>query len=762
MRTLSLHRSRVAAALAAALCSAACTVPRPAAGQTAMIMPAPIRGFPADALAGQVAREKQARAVPNADTLKNQLRILSENPHEAGTERSHHVAELILARFRSFGLDAQIEQFEALMPRPTERVLEQVGGAHFVASLKERVLPEDKDSGDPDQLPTAHFYSPDGDVTAPLVFVNYGLPEDYRVLDSLHISVQGKIVIAKYGRSWRGIKPKLAAEHGAIGCIVYSDPKDDGFFVDDVYPKGPMRPGFGVQRGSVMDMPTYPGDPLSPGWASVPGDPHRLTLAEAKTIEPIPSIPISYDDALPFFKDLGGPVAPEAWRGAMPTTYHVGPGATPVHFKLKYEWKTRPLYDVIARIPGAQSPDQWVIYGNHHDAWVNGASDPLSGQVALDETARALGTLLKSGWRPARTIILAAWDGEEWGLLGSTEWGERHADEIRRNAVAYINSDVNGRGPLGVEGSHALQTFVTQLARDIPYPNSTKSAWEVMMERRARPRARQGLRPDTSALEREAERVRGESTGDRPDRRDTSWVMAALGSGSDYTVYIDHLVVPTLSISYGGDTHDGQYHSIYDSYDLVTRFLDTSFAWGVAEAQTNATALLRLSDAPVVPLEFGNAARAYRRYADEIAAEAKKNDTVKTLDLSAVQKAIDGLEQASGRYETALAKLDAMKSSDLKKRWKQLAPVNRMIYQTEQALADTVGLPQRDWFRNTIYAPGYYTGYGVKTMPGIREAVEDRPNVSVAQAQTARVAAAINRLSESVNAAAIALEGALK
>jgi N-acetylated-alpha-linked acidic dipeptidase len=487
-------------------------------------------------------------------------------------------------------------------------------------------------------------------------------------------------------------------------------------------------------------------------------------------------MPIGYDDALPFLRDLGGPVAPEAWRGSLPLTYHVGPGATPVHFHLKFDWKTRPLYDVIARIPGALSPDQWVIYGNHHDAWVNGASDPLSGQVALGETARAVGALLRTGWKPARTIIFAAWDGEEWGLLGSTEWVEKHQDELRASAVTYINSDVNGRGPLSLDGTHSLQMFVTEVARDVKYPASTKSALEVIMARRAETQARRAGRDaaaqrDTaktradSMLRQDTQRVKGDiatQLGPRPSRPDTTFVMAALGSGSDYTAFVDHVGVPTLGIAYGGDTHDGVYHSIYDSFDFLTRFLDTNFVFGVAESQTTGTAILRLADAPVLPFEFGNAVRAYRQYATEIETAAKKNDTTKALDLSAVKTAIGGLQAASDRYEAALAKLGGLKSADLRKRWKRLAPVNRMLYQTEQALADAQGLPGRDWFHHLIYAPGFYTGYGVKTMPGIREAVEDRPNGAVAQQEAARVAAAIGRLTTAVQGATSALEAALR
>ena len=713
--------------------------------QTAPSDPPPVRGFPPPLLADELAREASLRAVPNADTLRAQLIALSAVPHEAGTERSHHVAEMILARFRSFGLDASIEQFEALMPRPTSRSLELIGPEHYAAELKEPALGEDPTSGQTDQLPTFNAYSPDGDVTGDLVFVNYGIPDDYRVLDSLGISVRGKIVIAKNGGSWRGIKPKVAAEHGAIGCLIYSDPKDDGYFVDDVYPKGPMRPWQGVQRGSIMDMPLYPGDPLSPGWGSRPGS-RRLTIAEAQTIEKIPVLPISYGDALPLLHNLGGPVAPEAWRGALPITYHVGPGPGKARLRVRFDWKTRPLYDVIARIPGSVYPDQWVIYGNHHDAWVNGAQDPISGQVALDETARALGALLKTGWRPARTIILAAWDGEEWGLLGSTEWAEQHGDELRTKGVVYFNGDANAAGWLNASGSHSLQEFLREVARDVPDPSGKGSALAVAQEHRRE----EADRPRPS-------RGRG-AQGEPPD---TAFSIDALGSGSDYIAFIDHVTMPSANIGYGGAVHGGIYHSIYDDYTFFLRFVDSTLSSEVAQARTVGTAVLRMADAPVLPFEFQTAARTYRRYADEISRLAARNDTTKGLDMAPLKAAIARLDGAGQRFDTAMAALDAATPQRLAARRAELGRADELIYATEQALGDTAGLPRRSWFRHLIYAPGFYTGYGVKTMPGIREAVEQR-HPAEAQAEASRVTAAVLRLADGVDRASQALAAALR
>ena len=693
-----------------------------------------IHGFPNAQQDSERRHEALVRGVPSRDTLRALVRRYAAVPHEAGTERSRHVAELILARYRALGFDAHIEQFEALMPRPVIRRLELVAPTRYAALLREPALTQDPTSGQTDQLPTFNAYAADGDVTGELVYVNYGRPEDYHVLDSLGISVEGKIVIARYGQSWRGIKPKVAAEHGAIGCIIYSDPKDDGFWVDDPYPVGPMRPATGVQRGSVMDMPVYPGDPESPGWASVPGG-RRLTQAEAITLMKIPVLPIGYGDALPLLRSLKGPTAPEAWRGALAITYHIGAGPARVHLVTRFDWKTRPLYDVIATVRGATWPDQWVIYGNHHDAWVNGAEDPISGQAALNETARAIAALLKTGWRPARTIMFASWDGEEWGLLGSTEWAEAHADELRTKAVVYYNSDTNDAGWLEVNGSHALERFVMEVARDVPDPKVKKSALEAQ---RDHARSERAARDTTS---------------------DTSFTIGALGSGSDYTAFIDHLGVPALDIRYGGAAHSGIYHSIYDSYTFYERFLDTGYVYGVTEAQTMATAILRMADAPLLPYDFRAAARTYHKYADEIAKLAGANDTTKGLDLAAVRAALQHLDSAAAVWERSSAAVDS--ATGVERHAAALTQVNHQLALTEQALSDSAGLPRRPWFRHLVYAPGAYTGYGVKTMPGIREAVEAR-HTAEAQAEAARVAQAIDRYAAAIRAAAEALDHALQ
>jgi N-acetylated-alpha-linked acidic dipeptidase len=554
---------------------------------------AAMRGFTAPGAALQRETEQKFRAVAKPENLREYVRAISAEPHHAGSPGSRRVADYVLERFKSFGLDARIEEFEALMPYPTERSLELLAPERYTATLKEPAVAEDPDSADAGQLPTFNAYSADGDVTGDLVYVNYGTPDDYEQLAKIGVDVKGKIVIARYGRSWRGIKPKVAYEHGAIGCIIYSDPRDDGFYPGDTYPKGAYRPDQGVQRGSVMDMPIHPGDPLTPGRGAEPGTVNAADRASSDVILKIPVLPISYGDALPLLRHLGGPVAPADWRGSLPITYHVGGGPAKVRLKLAFEWKVRPLYNVIARIPGSAWPDEWIIQGNHHDAWVNGASDPTSGNAALIETARGFGELLKTGWKPKRTIVLASWDGEEWGLLGSTEWAEKHAAQLTKSAIAYINSDSTGPGWLNASGSHSLQALVNEVARDIDDPR-----------RPGKTLAAASLDRDVSQEKTEVGKTLLRKRGDKP--------IDALGSGSDYTAFIDHLQIASLDLGFGGEGGGGVYHSIYDSFYWYTHFSDKDFAYGAALSRTIGTVILRLADADVLPFEFTATARTLR------------------------------------------------------------------------------------------------------------------------------------------------------
>ena len=686
-----------------------------------------IHGFSSDSATSERAWEAKFKAVPTPERLREYMQRLSARPHHVGTAYDKDNAEWILARFQEWGLDAHIENFDVLFPTPRERAIELIEPKRFVAKLEEPPVAVDPTSNQQsEQLPTYNAYSIDGDVTAPLVYVNYGVPDDYEQLDRLGISVRGAIVIARYGASWRGIKPKVAAEHGAVGCIIYSDPREDGYFQGDVFPTGAWRSRDGAQRGSVMDMPIYPGDPLTPGIGAVEGA-KRLPISEAQTITKIPVLPISYGDAQPLLEALKGPVAPENWRGALPITYHIGPGPAKVHLKVKSNWDTKRLYDVIARIPGKEEADIWMVRGNHHDAWVNGAEDPVSGTVAEMEEARGLAELVKQGWQPKRTIIYCVWDGEEEGLLGSTEWAEQHADELRQHAAVYINSDGNGRGYLNMSGSHSLEKFMNGVAKDVDDPEKDYPAWKRLRLQRIA-----NAPPD-----------KREEVRKRSDLR-----MGALGSGSDYTAFIDHLSIASLNLAYGGEGGGGIYHSIYDDFYWYTHFADTDFRYGRALAQTIGLAAMRLADADLLPYDFTDFTDTVGNYVDELEklwkskseeikernkeleegvyvaiadprktlVPPKAEDEPPFLNFAPLRNGLDKLRRSSEHYDKAVAHAGLGV--------KPLDAVNRRLTQAERALTLPDGLPGRPWFQHQIYAPGRYTGYGVKTIPGVREAIE--------------------------------------
>jgi N-acetylated-alpha-linked acidic dipeptidase len=692
-----------------------------------------IRGFPGDAVAAERQREEQFRKVPDSARLKEYMAAMAAEPHVAGRPASRKVAEYALDKFKSWGLDAKIESFEAMMPWPTERVVEMVAPTRVAMAIKEPVLPEDPDSGDADSTPVFNAYSADGDATGEVVYVNYGMPADYQRLKELGIDVKGKVVLARYGGGWRGIKPKVAYEHGAVACLIYSDPRDDGYFQGDVYPGGAYRPEFGVQRGSVMDMPVHPGDPLTPGWAAEPGG-KKLARAESATILKIPVLPISHADALPLLKAMKGPVAPQEWRGALPVTYHIGPGPAQAHVKLAFDWQNRPLHNVIVRIEGSTYPDEWIIFGNHHDAWVNGADDPISGAVALMETARGLSELLKTGWRPKRTLILALWDGEEWGLLGSTEWAEKHAAELKDKAAVYINTDSSGKGWLQVGGSHGLQQFMTEVSREVMDPRTGKPVAEEARRRQ----------------------VMGMPEGERAAReKDAALWLEPLGSGSDFTPFLQHLTLSSLNVGFGGESNGGIYHSVYDTVNWYTKFSDGDFSYGRTLSQLTGTLLLRLADAPVLPFQFSDTADTLMRYVVELEQLAKEKKDSK-VDLAPVRAAVEALQRAGQSFEKAYAGIDRTSSSVLAGR-AELRALNALLLQSERKLGNSDGLPRRDWFKHQIYAPGFYTGYGVKTMPQIREGLEE-DRFAEAQGGVRTVAAAVNALAAQVQQAASALE----
>ena len=659
-----------------------------------------IRGFPPSTLAAEQGWEAKANLTPDPQRVRATIQKLADKPHLAGTPASKAVADYLAGQLREWGLDTRIEQFEALLPTPQRRVLEMTEPKAFHARLVEPAIAGDANTEDAGQVPPFNAYSGNGDVTAPLIYVNYGVPADYEVLSQQGISVKGKIVIARYGASWRGVKPKVAAEHGAVGCIIYSDPKEDGYYQGDVYPKGPYRPAGGAQRGSVLDIAQYPGDPLSPGFASVAGA-KRLPLSEAHTLMKIPVLPISYEDAMPLLENLGGPVAPVEWRGALPVTYHLGPGATKVHLKIEMDNSSHPLYNVIARIPGTEFPDQWVLYGNHHDAWVHGADDPLSGAASLLETARTLAVLVKEGWKPRRTILLAFWDGEEYGLVGSTEWCEKHADELNAKLVAYINSDSNARGRLAAGGSHTLEIFMSEIARDINDPRNGKPLAENMRQR--------------TATQRRSTMSNNPAVPPTPD--DGKFHLAALGSGSDYTPFLQHMGIASLNVGFGGEGGGGVYHSDYDDFNWYSHFGDPTFEYGKALSEVTITALLRLSSAPLLPFEFTRFADTINRYVGEIEKLRKGSRP----SLEELKRGVAGLQKSAAAFETAYADaLPKLQSAPSEK----MQAINSILFRTERAMTLPQGLPNRDWYRHRIYAPGTYTGYAVKTLPGLREAIE--------------------------------------
>jgi len=709
--------------------------------------------------------EEKFKAIPQPANMRAAMQRLTAHPHHVGSPYDKDNAEWILAQFKSYGLDAHIETFDVLFPTPIDRAVELVSPTRFVAKLQEPALPQDPTSNQKaEALPTYNAYSIDGDVTAPLVYVNYGIPADYDELARHNISVKGAIVIARYGGSWRGIKPKVAAEHGAVGCLIYSDPRDDGYAGGTVFPNGPMRPADGVQRGSVADIPMYPGDPLTPGVGATK-DAKRLTISEAKTITKIPVLPISYGDAQPLLTALGGPLVPNDWKGGLPITYRFGVGPAKVHLKIKSTWTLKPLYDVIATIVGSTEPDQWVIRGNHHDAWVNGAEDPIAGLVPELEEARALGMLLKQGWHPKRTLIYAAWDGEEPGLLGSTEWAEAHTDELRAKGVAYLNTDTNDRGYLSMEGSHILEKFINGVARDIDDPETHLSVWKRL----------------------QAAMIQNGGPEEKKDARNRADLrIGALGSGSDFTPFLQHLGVPSLNLGYGGEDDSGIYHSIYDDFYWYTHYSDTSFVYGRALAQTLGTASMRLADADVLPYDYTNLAETVHGYIDELqklatgAADAARERNLEIeegsfaatndphsptitppaltvpphISFAALENAADSLTKAAEHYSKAYDK--AMSSGDSSRAKSSLAAVDAILEHSEHVLTDPKGLPMRPWFQHLLYAPGFYTGYGVKTVPEVREAIEQKKYGDVDAAIT-RVAGVVNAEAALVESAATAL-----
>ncbi|MFI4967131.1 MAG: transferrin receptor-like dimerization domain-containing protein [Gammaproteobacteria bacterium] len=701
--------------------------------------PPAMQGFSSADAAQESALEQKFDAQLSAQDQSDWNKDMASEANNVGTPHDKANAETMLKMFQSWGWDARIETFYVLYPTPKEELLEMMAPTQFKATLHEPPVQGDHTSTLTDVLPPYNAYGADGDVTAPMVYVNYGMPDDYKQLERLGVDVKGKIVIARYGAGWRGLKPKLAWQHGAIGCIIYSDPADDGYVQGDVYPKGAFRPEDGVQRGSVADMPIYPGDPLTPGKGS-PSKPGSFNLADAKTVLKIPVLPISYADAKPLLSALDGAVVPEAWRGGLPFTYHLGPGPTQVHLKVLNNWQQKPVYDVVAMVKGSEYPDEWIVRGNHHDGWVFGSDDPLTGNVAMLDEAKAIGVLLKQGWKPKRTLVYASWDGEEPGLLGSTEWAETHADELQKKAVLYFNTDNNSHGFLFGSGSHSLQQMFNQVSRGVTDPET-----HVSLDARKRAFLRvNGFGRDASGEDMEQGGVAA---------TDQDLPISALGSGSDYTAFIDHLGIASLDAGFFGEGEGGDYHSLYDSWDHTNRFSDPGFKYGVALSEVTGHTVLRFADADVLPYSYGAFADTIAKYVDQLqklsAGTRERNSEqrklvgadafklaadpgvtyvppsaaqpVPYLDFAPLQNALVKLKASAAAYDTALA---AAGDAGFKQSADKRGALDKQLQGLEQDLQYSGGLPGRPWFKHMMYAPGLYTGYGAKTLPGVREAID--------------------------------------
>ena len=718
--------------------------------QSAQAQTKKITGFHEKNIEKQLNLESAFDKNLNGASIGENIRILSSKPHNIGSAGSKENAEYILSLFRQWGWDAQIDTFYVLFPTPRTRILEMISPTLYKAGLKEPVLKEDPSTGQQGQLPTYNAFSADGDVTGELVFANYGLPEDYDLLDRMKIDVKGKIVIVKYGRSWRGVKPKIAQEHGAIGCIIYSDPVDDGYFQGDVYPKGAFRNEYAVQRGSVMDMPVYPGDPLTPGVGSTK-DAKRIERADAKNLIKIPVLPISYHDASPLLQALDGPVVPFEWHGGLPFAIHFGPGKAKVHLEIASDWNIVPCYDVIAKMHGSEFPDEWIIRGNHQDAWVNGATDPISGLAAMLEEAKSIGILVKNGWKPVRTLVYCAWDGEEPALLGSTEWVETHLAELKEKAALYVNTDGYGRGFLYVEGSHALEPFMNEIAKQVTDPETGISLFD-------RRKAHDAISANNTA---EKKKIWNES----------ELKLEAMGSGTDYSSFIQHAGISSLNVGFFGEDGSGDYHSIYDTYAAFIRFKDPGFKFGVTLAETTGRMVLRFSQADCLPFDFTHLYSTVNSYSVEVNdllnsgrenAEIENeliksnayisgedpakgltpppmNEEVPYLDFSPLQNAIKRLGNSTDSLKILYEKFVATDQISEK--------FNKSLYMAERQLINEEGLPRREWYKHVLYAPGYYTGYAVKTLPGIREAIEHK-NWKEAQEQIITASEFINKLAD--------------
>jgi len=691
---------------------------------------AALDGFTAQGSSAQRRWEDQFKRVPAPDSAREHLRILTAVPHVAGTKEDYDTAIYVRDKIRSYGIPAELKEYDVLLNYPAQPAVVELitPGRRLRLQVKEAVIPEDPSTSSTKIIPLFNGYSPSGDVTAPLVYVNYGLPPDYAALKKLGVDVKGKVVIARYGNSFRGVKAKVAQDNGAIGLIIYSDPADDGYGQGDVYPKGAWRPASSAQRGSVQYLWQSPGDPLTPGRPSIPGVP-RLKMEEATNLTRIPVQPLSYGDARQLLEPLGGPVRPRGFQGGLPFPYHVG--GTPsvkVHLKTVMDYKVRKIWNVIARIDGSDEKDRWVIMGNHRDAWTFGAVDPNSGTTAMLEAARGFGELQKSGWKPRRSILLCSWDGEEYGLLGSTEWAEEYADELKEKAVVYLNMDSAVSGSrFGAGSVPSLWKLIRGVTRDITDPASGTSVYQQWQQNEREDRPDADLTDAQKGTDAEIAEAR----------------IGSLGSGSDYTPFLQHLGIPSIDMGFGGDY--GVYHSAYDTFYWMSHFGDPTFGYHVAAARLWGVMAMRSASAEGLQFDYRDYATQVGNFFDESMTTAKRRNLAAAIDERPMRDAIREFSEEATRVEKA--RQEAMGKSGNATADQKLRRLNDALIGVERALTDARGLRGRSWYRHQVYAPGIYTGYASQPLPDFRQALDDR-NTTNAKEALARIVDALKRATE--------------
>jgi N-acetylated-alpha-linked acidic dipeptidase len=700
-------------------------------------------GFASEGSTAERRWEDQFRNVPTPESAREHLRRLTAEPHVAGTKEDYATAIYVRDQIRSYGISSELKEYDVLLPYPKQpSIVELIAPRRERLTVKETPVAEDPSSTSPKIIPLFNGYSPSGDVTAPLVYVNYGLPPDYEALKKLGVDVRGKIAVARYGNSFRGVKAKVAEDNGAVGLIIYSDPADDGYMQGDVYPKGPWRPADSAQRGSVQFLFQAPGDPLTPGRPSIPGVP-RLKMGEVTNQPRIPVQPISYGDARRLLEPLRGPVRPKGFQGGLPFPYHVGgTDYVRVHLKTEMDYQIRKIWDVISRIDGDEEKDRWVIMGNHRDAWTFGAVDPNSGTTAMLEAARGFAALLKSGWKPRRTIVMCSWDGEEYGLLGSTEWAEENADQLKERAVAYLNVDSAVSGPnFGASSVPSMWKLIRAATRDVKDPKSGQTVYEQWQNR-----AREQM-PDPELTNAEA----GSDTAIAEAR------IGALGSGSDFTPFLQHLGIPSSDMGFGGDY--GVYHSAYDSFYWMSHFGDPNFVYHATAARLWGTVAMRLADAPALPLDYRDYAGQVRDFFDESMKTARRRKLDSGFDDKPMREAIKNFAEEAERIEKTRQdtvieiERSRVEASDRHPRAvARLHRINEALMAAERALTDSRGLLGRNWYTHQIYAPGVYTGYAAQPLPDFRQAIDDR-NTSNAKEAIGRIVEAVNRATETLRKA---------